>query len=208
MTRRTHRSLVASAALALPLMLAACGESGIEEKQIPKGSEFTPPPPTQTEPATPTSVPAAESGPVVMGDRDPAWPWSVPANWRAVPGERPMRLTTYEIPLPDGPVEVAVTRFPGDVGGMLANVNRWRGQIGLPPVAEADLPGMLVPFTTPGFEGALMRLEGPQVHMLAASIFEPAADRTWFVRITVPGPTADRVWDEFAAFSRSFMIED
>jgi hypothetical protein len=35
---------------------------------------------------------------------------------------------------PDGKAEVTVSAFPGDTGGLLANLNRWRGQIGLEPV--------------------------------------------------------------------------
>ena len=29
---------------------------------------------------------------------------------------------------------VNISFFPGDVGGTFANVNRWRAQMGLPPV--------------------------------------------------------------------------
>jgi cysteinyl-tRNA synthetase len=39
--------------------------------------------------------------------------------------------------------EVAVTVFPGTVGGLTANVNRWRGQIGLPPASEADIQAQI-----------------------------------------------------------------
>jgi hypothetical protein len=35
--------------------------------------------------------------------------------------------------------EVAISHFPGDVGGDLANVNRWRQQVALPPIDEAGL---------------------------------------------------------------------
>ena len=35
--------------------------------------------------------------------------------------------------------EATVAEMPGDGGGPLANVNRWRGQIGLGPVAAGDL---------------------------------------------------------------------
>ena len=39
--------------------------------------------------------------------------------------------------------EIAVTVFPGNVGGLTANVNRWRGQIGLAPLAPAELEANL-----------------------------------------------------------------
>lgn len=179
-------ALVAAGAWAATL--AGCGEAAIEEHRVPR------------QPGTAQAPPAPSSAPSATNEQ----PWTAPDSWRAVPGERPMRLATYEVPDADGPVEVAITRFPGDVGGMLANINRWRDQIGLGPITEADVPAMLTAFENPGFHGATMLLEGPRQHMLAASIHEPAADRTWFVRVTASPAAAGRVRAEFEAFARSF----
>jgi hypothetical protein len=65
--------------------------------------------------------------------------WPAPATWQAqTPGQ--MVLAAYTAKTPSGAsAEITVSSFPGDVGGMLANVNRWRGQVQLPPIAEADL---------------------------------------------------------------------
>ena len=41
----------------------------------------------------------------------------------------------------DNSVDISITSSPGDVGGLLANVNRWIGQIDLPPINDASLPG-------------------------------------------------------------------
>src|SRR5208283_3168699 len=57
--------------------------------------------------------------------------WQAPAEWKTLPGNA-MRRGSYGV----GGAEVAITAFPGDVGGVLANVNRWRGQAGLAPVDE------------------------------------------------------------------------
>ncbi len=199
MLRHTPRPLIPALAALLGIAPLGCGDPAIEEHRVPKEAESTPAPadPAHTPPApaapTPTPAPSAS-----------AQPWTAPDSWRAVPGERPMRLATYEIPDADGPVEVAITRFPGDVGGMLANINRWRGQIGLGPITEADIPAMLTTFENPGFHGATMLLEGPGQHMLAASIHEPGADRTWFVRVTATPEVAGRIREQFDAFARSF----
>jgi len=39
----------------------------------------------------------------------------------------------------DDLVDISVMSFPGDTGGVHANVNRWREQIGLPPLPSAEL---------------------------------------------------------------------
>ena len=64
--------------------------------------------------------------------------WTAPAGWTEAAGNG-MRIATLTPPKTDGKAEVTVIALPGDVGGELANVNRWRGQLALPPIAEADL---------------------------------------------------------------------
>jgi hypothetical protein len=63
--------------------------------------------------------------------------FKVPANWtEKAPG--PMILRAFTVTGDGGQAEVTISRFPGATGGMLPNVNRWRGQLGLPPIAAAD----------------------------------------------------------------------
>lgn len=65
--------------------------------------------------------------------------WTTPKDWREKPASA-MRLGQFAVPGPGGATaELSVTAFPGDVGGELANVNRWRGEVGLTPVAQADV---------------------------------------------------------------------
>jgi len=82
---------------------------------------------------------AAAPGPLMDAARPRGVHWTAPKGWKDVPGSG-MRVATLEPPAAHGKAEATVTAFPGDVGGELANVNRWRGQIALPPLAEADLP--------------------------------------------------------------------
>jgi len=63
--------------------------------------------------------------------------WSLPKGWsQSFPGG--MRFATFKIPAA-GKIDGSVVTLPGDAGGELANVNRWRGQIGLPPTDGAGL---------------------------------------------------------------------
>ena len=101
-----------------------------------------------------------------------------------------MRLATYVVQDSAGPFEVSISRFPGRVGGELANLNRWRGQMGLEAIDEARLDEALTRFAADGFKGYEARIESSSGVMLAAGVFEAAADQTWFVRATVPTPDA------------------
>lgn len=119
-----------------------------------------------------------------------------------------MRLATYEMQGPSGPIEVAISRFPGDVGGMLANVNRWRGQVGLPPTTEAEFAEMIEPFNNDRFSGSLLHIEGVEQHIVVASIFESEANQTWTVRVSAVPTVASAIKGEVFAFARTFGATD
>ena len=191
--------LIGALALSLPLAGAACDDDQGEARayDIPKSPSSAQPAPT----AAPAGAGAEHSTGATAADRPG---WTVPSTWQPVPGDRPMRVATFRAGDASSPVEVSVTVFPGDTGGLLANVNRWRQQVGLGPIAEADLPAAVRPFTSPGFEGHTMRLAGPEQHLLGAAIYEPARDRTWFVKAVAPPAVADRIESEVEAFARSF----
>ena len=58
---------------------------------------------------------------------------SVPTGWK--PGKvSSMRLGSYSVEEEDGcSLDISITSFPGDLGGLMPNVERWLGQIGLKP---------------------------------------------------------------------------
>jgi hypothetical protein len=65
--------------------------------------------------------------------------WVVPAGWIEKPGSG-FRYATFFVPGPGGLMgELSVTVLEGDAGGLLSNVNRWRGQIGLSGLTESEM---------------------------------------------------------------------
>lgn len=201
---RTHAIAAGALAAALALSLAACTEDEPQVHEAPEGVETiaeADQPPAQQEPRR---EPQTTGAPPEQAHAPIEQPWTKPDAWTESDNVPAMRLATLVIDDESGPVEVAISRFAGDVGGMLANVNRWRGQVGLTPATEADLPDMIEEFSSPGFEGALLHIEGESQHMLVASLYETAADRTWFVRVVAEPEVAARVKDEVFDFARSF----
>ena len=69
--------------------------------------------------------------------------WDLPEKWQQT-GSSGMRYATIQVPTPDKTLELTVTTLPTGEGDMeeyrLANVNRWRKQLGLKPISLADLP--------------------------------------------------------------------
>ena len=88
-------------------------------------------------PATPT--PSTASAPA---NPNPAQrpPWTVPAGWTEKPSTGGMRIASYAVTGPDGrSVDISVVPLAGAAGSVLDNINRWRGELELPPITEAEL---------------------------------------------------------------------
>lgn len=156
-------------------------------------------------------LPAAGVGPApemnVRGDglRDEgrAVTWSVPVGWNAVAAAEPMRVATFAA----GGVEVSVAAFPGLAGGALANINRWRGQIGLEPVGDADVGTMLVTSREGPTEVSLLSMIGADGRVMLAAIVAPGDGQTWFVKATADPAKAQEIRGSFEAFAKSFRLD-
>ena len=64
--------------------------------------------------------------------------WKKPDSW--IPSRSSsMRLASFEIPYSGGVGELSIIQLGGEGGGLEANVNRWRGQIGLGPLSRLEI---------------------------------------------------------------------
>ena len=190
-------------ALALVVILGAigaCEQERIDEQHVPKGVEPTAEP---AQPAQPTTaMPPSPDAPAPV-ESSGVFPWTVPVAWTLSPETSAMRVATFVATVEGRPIPIAVTRFEGQVGGVLANVNRWRGQMGLPEIAEGDLEETLTRFGPPEWPGYTLRVAGESQHMLAAGVYERAQDRTWFARVTGAPADIGAIEPDFQAFVRS-----
>ncbi len=116
-----------------------------------------------------------------------------------------MRKGSYTIPgLPGADAELSITAFPGDVGGELANVNRWRNQLQLPPVGEAELTKVLVRFEANALKFAVVDIvaAGNKPNgILGASV--PNGNSTWFFKMTGPTDLLAREKPRFLEFLKT-----
>lgn len=110
--------------------------------------------------------------------------WTAPAHWTAKAGSA-MRKGTYTVKGAGGEAELAITAFPGDVGGDLANVNRWRGQVGLGPIGSAELASSLTRFRANALDVAVVDILGANGQRILGGIV-PFAGSTWFFKLTGP----------------------
>lgn len=135
--------------------------------------------------------------------------WKAPADWKEQPAGN-VRIASFSITTPEGgKADMSVTQFPGDVGGALANVNRWRGQLGLPAVTEEDLPKLVKTTTAPAGEFSVTEfgndnklIEGSKHDaMIGAWLKQP--ERTWFFKLSGDAEIVSAQRDAFMAFLQS-----
>lgn len=149
-------------------------------------------------PAPAASLPE-ESGTAVPPESS-SLTFVTPDGWKAKPNGA-MRQASFDVIDGDVKCDVSVIRLgPGQP--VLDNVNRWRGQIKLPPVAENELA--LKEISCRGKPGSLVELTGETESILAVMVARP--DATWFLKLQGPNALAQRERDRFTAFAESFEI--
>ncbi len=126
--------------------------------------------------------------------------WTVPEGWQTVPPGQ-MQIAKFAVPAVDkAQAEVAVSVFPSDTGGTLANVNRWRRQLGLADTDEAGLKECVQPLEgVPGAE--LVELANGEKRMLSAIV--PREGTWWFYKMMGDAPAVNAARDAFVRFSQS-----
>ena len=131
--------------------------------------------------------------------------WTAPATWVAKPVGA-MRKGSFAVKGDAGAeADLSITAFPGNTGGLLANLNRWRGQLALPPIAEAGLPALTEHVDTGGLHFEVVDFvgtaNGTPTRLLGAVL--PYQGETWFFKLMGPEALVARERPAFLAFLRS-----
>ncbi len=154
----------------------------------------------QTAPQAQTaSAPAPFNAPT--GTAPQEFKWQTPEGWQQLqPGQ--MQVAKFSVPEQNGAkAEVAVSIFPNDTGGTLANVNRWIGQVGGQPVDEAGLASLVKPLEG-GPEGSLVADVGGESKRIVGAIV-PRDGQYWFYKMTGDTAAVNAAKDAFVAFAKA-----
>lgn len=92
--------------------------------------------------------------------------WTLPAGWREAGGKTSTRFASLRA----GPeaLEVSISSLGREASDVKSNVNRWRGQIGLKPVAnDAELESICQKITVDGVPGILVDMTGVVLEAVA-----------------------------------------
>jgi hypothetical protein len=133
--------------------------------------------------------------------------YKTPEGWQ--PGRvGGMRKAAFNIASGDSAAEVTAIDLATEAGARLANVNRWREQVGLPAVTAEELK--LEQLKTGSGAADYVELFGPgegagRKAMLGAIL--NAGGRVWFFKLQGDAGAAERERDRFRAFVESVKFE-
>jgi hypothetical protein len=119
-----------------------------------------------------------------------------------------MRYATLKAPV-DGKLDVSVVVLPGPAGGELANVNRWRGQIGLGPLDESGLDAARQPVRSKAGRVSLFDFEGEGTarSRLVGALVTSADGNTWFIKMVGDGGPVAKARPDFLRIVESLRLE-
>jgi hypothetical protein len=130
--------------------------------------------------------------------------WQVPAGWQEVAAGQ-FLVAKFMVTGPDrAQAAVNVSMSGGDGGGFAGNVNRWRGQLGLSPLAGEELNKTLSAFDTSDGKASLVDFNGTdartgQSARLVAAIVRQGG-RTWFYKLMGNQKVVENQKDAFTKF--------
>ncbi|MCX6923794.1 MAG: hypothetical protein NT154_11385 [Verrucomicrobia bacterium] len=133
--------------------------------------------------------------------------WEVPTAWKEIPGGQFLVAKFVLTGAANAQANVNVSMSPGEGGGLLANVNRWRGQLGLGPVADADLAKATQSLDLPAGKASLADIagkdpkSGQDTRLLAVVI--PRSGETWFYKLMGDTQVVQQEKDAFMKFVQS-----
>jgi len=124
--------------------------------------------------------------------------WKAPDGWKQGPAKQ-MRVVTF-VPADAPGVECYVTVLGGAAGGVEANVNRWRQQLHLAPLA-ADALKALPTVPVLGRPSQMVEIDGGAVGLFG--LVCELGERTVFVKMTGPMDALRAQRGQFVAFCKS-----
>ncbi|MCU0784727.1 MAG: hypothetical protein MUF81_11920 [Verrucomicrobia bacterium] len=183
-------------AMSAALALAGCGRDDIKAYQVPKESAQANQPAGQPDTSTTR--------------KKPNLTWKTPTGWTEVAAGE-MRVASFNVKNENGKrADVSVIPLSGTAGGDSANVNRWRGQVGLPPVPAEELQKTALRVEVGGQTAELHDVAGTNVSsgepMRILGVIQHREGTAWFFKMTGDDQLVAQQKPAFIELLKSFQF--
>jgi hypothetical protein len=131
--------------------------------------------------------------------------WEVPSGWK--PGkESAMRVGSFAVEDENGSaLDISISNLLGDGGGLLSNVNRWIGQIGMSATTGGGLTNYISDITVAGKPATLVKASNKEQTLVAAIL--KTGGRSWFFKMIGESGLAEKEQVNFDSLLQSVRFE-
>ncbi|HXF09468.1 MAG TPA: hypothetical protein VN625_01700 [Desulfuromonadaceae bacterium] len=201
---RNHWITTMAVAVATLVLVAGCRRDEVQVYRLAKDQ-------------TPTEIPTMNTGalppghPDVAAGQESAAPltWKTPAGWTEVPATE-LRVASFKVNKDGKMVDVSVIPLAGMAGTDEANVNRWRGQVGLSAVSADDLHKSGETVDVGGQPAQLYDITGTNPasgeKLRIVAVIQHRPDSTWFFKMTGDAELGEQQKPSFLEFLKSLKF--
>jgi len=191
----------------LLLAAAGCGRDNVKVYHVDASDATTPTPPPAAPVAMPSAMPNGLPAPDNSGQ--PSLQYVLPAGWeKKAPTQ--MRVASFGVSQAGKQADVSVIPLAGAAGTDPANVNRWRGQVGLGALPESDVAKLAEKVTVGEQPADLYDLAGTAPGSSEAErilgVILHRDDTAWFFKMTGESALVEQEKPAFIAFLKSVQF--
>lgn len=133
--------------------------------------------------------------------------WKVPAGWTELDHSSFIVAKFRATGEGSAQADINISQSGGAAGGLLMNVNRWRGQLSLGPLDQAGVDKLATAIDLPTGKGTLVDMSGAESEnggkARCIGVVVPLANETWIYKLMGAETVVAREKDAFLGFVRS-----
>jgi hypothetical protein len=128
----------------------------------------------------------------------------VPAGWQEIPGGQ-FLVAKFNLTGEGGATAaVNVSNAAGEGGGVIGNINRWRGQLGLGKLSDDDANKLITAIEVQGGKASLVDMNGTDARtsqpVRLVGVIVPQSGQTWFYKLMGNARVVESQKDAFTQF--------
>jgi hypothetical protein len=179
-----------------PFAAMAADQPSAKDEPAPAAPKAQKPAPEKTD------VPAQENP-------DLPFTYTLPKGWQT--SKPPMfAVAGFLFKKDSQQIEISASPLGGRAGGLLSNVNRWRTQLKLAPIEEAELNSLVKDTKIDGQPAKMVQLVAPESAQPRTAITAAVAERddaTWFFRMKGDASLVKEEQENFEKFLDSIKFK-
>ncbi len=199
-----HFAHLTVAVATLAILATGCGRDSVKVYKADSSDAPVTPPPAATPAAMPATMP--DGLPVPDNSGQPKLKYTLPDGWKEKPLTQ-LRVASFEVSNNGKTADISVVPLGSMAGGDLANVNRWRGQVGQPPISDDELAKSVENIVITGKPSGLYDIVGTspgsgEAERIVAAILH-GDSATWFFKMSGDPDLVENQKANFVAFLKS-----